>query len=344
MSEKNEPAQAANTLEETALTLVRDKGILAADESSGTIKKRFDQIGVPSTEENRRSYRDILFTTEGAEEFISGVILFDETIHQRSSDGTPFPELLASKGIIPGIKVDKGLKDLAGSKREKIAEGLDGLRERLIEYRSLGARFAKWRTVYSIDEGLPTDYCIEANAHVQAYYAALCIEQGLVPIVEPEVLMDGDHSIQQCYDATKRTLTAVFSRLSLYGVPFEQMLLKTNMVLSGSEATIQADDTEIAQKTLECFREVLPPELPGVVFLSGGQTEQQATARLNAINAAGRDLPWYLSFSYGRALQASALRAWKGQPENRQAAQQAYLHRARLNGAALHGQYQPDME
>lgn len=344
MSEQNDPVVSAPALEETALALCDGKGILAADESSGTIKKRFDQIGVESTEENRRSYREILFTAEGIEEFIGGVILFDETIRQQAGDGTPLAGVLARRGIIPGIKVDKGLKDLAGSKGEKITEGLDGLAERLPEYRSLGARFAKFRTVYSVGDGLPTDYCIEANAHVQSYYAALCVEHGLVPIVEPEVLMDGGHSIRQCYDATRRTLAAVFDRLALYRVPFPQILLKTNMVVSGADAAVQADEAEVARMTIDCLSEVLPDELPGVVFLSGGLSEQQATANLNAINAAGSVAPWHLSFSYGRALQASALRAWKGQPGNRGPAQEALLKRARLNGAALLGEYRPEME
>ncbi len=334
------------SLEETALALVRGKGILAADESMGTIKKRFDPIGVESTEENRRSYRGMLFEAEGAEEFVSGVILFDETIRQKDSEGTPFPELLAGKGIIPGIKVDKGTKPLAGGEAgEKITEGLDGLRPRLAEYRSLGARFAKLRTVYSIGDDLPSDYCVEANSHVQAYYAALCVEQGIVPIVEPEVLMDGNHSIDGCYDTTLRVLTSVFSRLALYRVPLPQILLKTNMILSGADASERAEVEEVAKRTLECFHKVLPPELPGVVFLSGGQSEEEATAHLNAINRqAGGEAPWHLSFSYGRALQASALEAWRGSAANLSAGQEAYLHRAKLNAAAVHGSYSPEME
>lgn len=342
-SHENVTGTGAN-VEETAIQLVRGKGILAADESTGTIKKRFDLIGVPSTEKNRRFYRGLLFETEGAEKFISGVILFDETIRQKSDDGTPFPELLAQKGIISGIKVDRGTKQLAGSQGEKITEGLDGLPERLVEYRGLGARFAKLRTVYSIGNGLPTEYCIEANAHVQAYYAALCIAQGLVPIVEPEVLMDGDHSIDQCYEATVRTLAAVFRRLELYGVPYQQMLLKTNMIVSGSEAPVTAGVDEVARRTLECFHEVLPEELPGVVFLSGGQSEMEATAHLNAINMVGRDAPWHLSFSFGRALQASALEAWRGEVQNLPEAQEAYLHRAQLNQLATQGSYDSAQE
>lgn len=338
------PDKTGLSLEHTALALADGKGILAADESNRTIAKRFDQIGVESTEETRRAYRDLLFTADDIEQHISGVIMFDETIRQATADGTPFPELLAGRGIIPGIKVDRGLKDLAGADGEKITEGLDGLRERLAEYHGLGARFAKWRTVYSIGAGLPSDFCIEANAHVQAYYAALCVEQGLVPIVEPEVLMDGDHTSDDCHAATLRVLKAVFARLELYRVPFEKMLLKTNMVVSGKDAAQQAGIEEVADKTLRCFREALPDDLPGVVFLSGGQTEQEATAHLNAMNAAGAGLPWKLSFSYGRALQASALQAWRGKSDNRTAAQQALQLRARLNAAATRGQYSEQME
>ncbi len=345
MSVNPSPTVDTAELEEISLALARGKGILAADESMGTIKKRFAPIGVESTEENRRFYRGMLFEAEGAEEFISGVILFDETIRQKASDGTPFPELLARKGIIPGIKVDTGTKPLAGSDGEKITEGLDGLRPRLEEYHALGGRFAKLRTVYSIGAGLPTRYCVEANSHVQAYYAALCVEQGLVPIVEPEVLMDGDHSIDACYDTTLRVLRSVFARLSLYQVPLPKILLKTNMVLSGKEAGDRAGVEEVARRTLECFHEVLPPELPGVVFLSGGQTEEEATAHLNEINRqAGDDAPWHLSFSYGRALQASALDIWRGDAGNAGAAQEAYLKRAKLNAAAVHGSYTAEME
>jgi fructose-bisphosphate aldolase class I len=332
------------TLNETARAIVAPgKGILAADESSGTIKKRFDSIGVESTEESRRAYRDLLFTTEGAEDFISGVILYDETIRQASADGTPFPKLLESKGIIPGIKVDKGAKDLAHAPGEKITEGLDGLRERLEEYVSLGARFAKWRAVITIGEDIPSEYCIWTNAHALARYAALSQEAGLVPIVEPEVLMDGTHTIEQSFDITSRTLHAVFTELRDQRVHYEQMLLKPNMVLSGYDSPAQAGRQEVAERTLQCFRRHVPAAVPGIVFLSGGQSDEDATAHLNAMNAMGPH-PWELSFSYGRALQAPALKAWAGKAENVEAAQQAYYHRAKLNGAARSASYSPDME
>ncbi len=331
-------------LHETARELVADnRGILAADESSGTIKKRFDSIGVESTEENRRAYRDLLFTTEGAEEFISGVILFDETIRQSTDDGTPFPEWLESKGVIPGIKVDKGAKPLALAEGETITEGLDGLRERLEEYRGLGARFAKWRATYSIDERRPSEYCVWTNAHALARYAALCQEAGLVPIVEPEVLQDGAHTIEESSKATGRVLQAVFQELHDQRVDLHGILLKPNMVLSGYEASDRAGIEEVAEATLECFYRHVPAAVPGIVFLSGGQTDEDATAHLNAMNQRGPH-PWQLSFSYGRALQAPALKAWLGEPDNVEAAQQAYLHRARLNGAARSGGYSPGME
>ena len=335
---------AAQELHETALAIVAEgKGILAADESDGTIKKRFDSIGVESTEENRRAYRDLLFTTEGVEEYISGVILFDETIRQESVEGTPFPELLASKGIIPGIKVDKGAKPLALAEGETITEGLDGLRDRLAEYRELGARFTKWRAVISIGKGIPSEYCIWTNAHALARYAALSEEAGLVPIVEPEVLMDGDHTIERSFEVTSRTLHAVFTELRDQRVQPEGMLLKPNMVLSGYECPEQASDEEVAHETLRCFRRHVPAAVPGIVFLSGGQSDEQATARLSAMNAVGPH-PWQLSFSYGRALQAPALKAWGGKIENVEAGQRAYYHRAKMNGAARTGMYAPEME
>ena len=331
-------------LERTARALVADgKGILAADESDGTIKKRFDSIGVESTEENRRLYRQMLFTTEGVEEFISGVILFDETIRQESDDGTPFPQLLESKGIIPGIKVDKGAKPLALADGETVTEGLDGLRARLEEYRELGARFAKWRATYSITDTLPSEYCTWTNAHALARYAALCQEAGLVPIVEPEVLMDGDHSIERSFHVTSRVLFAVFTELADQRVQLEGTLLKPNMVLSGYDAPDRAGDHEVAEMTLKCFGRHVPAAVPGIVFLSGGQSDEDATAHLNAMNAMGPH-PWELSFSYGRALQAPALKAWAGKPENVEAAQRAYYHRAKMNGAARTGMYAPEME
>jgi fructose-bisphosphate aldolase class I len=331
-------------LHETAKALVAEgKGILAADESSGTIKKRFDSIGVESTEENRRAYRELLFTTEGAEEFISGVILYDETIRQSSADGTPFPKLLESKGIIPGIKVDMGAKPLAGSPEETVTEGLDGLRERLEEYRGLGARFTKWRAVISIGDGRPSDYAIWTNAHALARFAALSQEAGLVPIVEPEVLMDGEHSIDESYRVTSRTLQALFTELFDQRVEREGALLKTNMVVSGYDSTDQADVDTVAGMTIRCLRNTLPAAVPGVVFLSGGMSDEDATARLNAMNQRGPH-PWQLSFSYGRALQAPALKAWGGDPANAEAAQQAYYRRAKFNGAARTGSYAPDWE
>jgi len=319
------------------------KGILAADESSPTIKKRFDSIRAESTEENRRSYREMLFTAEGAEEFISGVILFDETIRQSSADGTPFPELLKKKGILPGIKVDKGAKDLAFATGEKVTEGLDGLRERVAEYRQLGARFAKWRAVITIGDGIPSDHCIDSNAHALARYAALCVEADLVPIVEPEVLMDGPHTLQRCYEVTERTLRKVFAALYEQRVPLTEVVLKPNMVLSGTDCATQASVVEVAQATLDCFRCSVPAQVPGIVFLSGGQSDENATAHLNEMNKIG-DVPWQLSFSYGRALQAAPLKAWAGSAANIPAAQTAYLHRAKCNGAARHGRYSEAME
>ena len=331
-------------LQKTAQAIVADgKGILAADESGGTIKKRFDSIGVESNEEARRAYRDLLFTTEGAEEYIGGVILFDETLRQSSADGTPFPKLLESKGIVPGIKVDTGAKPLALAEGETVTEGLDGLRERLNEYRELGARFAKWRAVITIGKDIPSEYCIWTNAHALARYAALCQEASIVPIVEPEVLMDGDHTIERSFEVTSRTLHAVFTELRDQRVQPEGILLKPNMVLPGYECSQQASDEEIAHETVRCFRRHVPAAVPGIVFLSGGQSEEEATSRLNAMNALGQH-PWKLSFSYGRALQAAALKAWGGKEENVEAAQRAYYHRAKMNSAAQTGTYAPDME
>jgi fructose-bisphosphate aldolase, class I len=334
----------APELELTARALVAPgKGILAADESDSTIKKRFDSIGVESTEENRRAYRELLFTTEGMEDYISGVILFDETIRQKAADRTPFSQLLASKGVIPGIKVDTGAKPLAKATGETITEGLDGLRERLQEYRELGARFAKWRATYSIGSELPSDYCIWTNAHALARYASLCQEQGLVPIVEPEVLMDGGHDIHASYRVTSKVLFAVFTELHDQRVELEGALLKPNMVLSGYDSPEQASDDEVAELTIRCFREKVPAAVPGIVFLSGGQSDEQATRRLNAMNARGPH-PWQLSFSYGRALQAPSLKAWLGKSENVPDAQKAFYRRAKFNSAARSGTYAPEME
>ena len=319
------------------------KGILAADESSPTIKKRFDSIGAESTEENRRAYRQMLFTTQGAEQFVSGVILFDETLRQSADDGTPFPKLLSEKGIIPGIKVDKGAKDLPGAKGEKVTEGLDGLRERLAEYHSLGARFAKWRAVINIGDGIPSDYCLDANAHALARYAALCQEQGIVPIVEPEVIMDGDHSQASCYDVTERALHKLFTELYQQRVDLTGTILKPNMIVSGTGNATQANVRQVAEETLRCFRNTVPAELPGIVFLSGGQSGKDATAHLNEMNKLGGG-PWQLSFSYGRALQAAPLKAWSGKAANIEAGKKAYLHRAKCNGAARSGSYTAEME
>jgi fructose-bisphosphate aldolase class I len=331
-------------LQQIARAIVADgKGILAADESTGTIKKRFDSISVESTEETRRAYRELLFTTEGVEDYIGGVILYDETIRQRTADGTPFPKLLASKGIIPGIKVDTGAKPLALAEGETVTEGLDGLRERLAEYRELGARFAKWRAVITIGERIPSQYAIWVNAHALARYAALAQEERLVPIVEPEVLMDGDHTIERSFDVTSKTLHAVFTELRDQRVQPEGILLKPNMVLPGYDSSEQVPDEEIAHETVRCFRRHVPAAVPGIVFLSGGQSEEEATRRLNALNAIGPH-PWTLSFSYGRALQAAALKAWGGKEENVEAAQRAYYHRAKMNSAAQTGLYAPDME
>lgn len=338
-----------DSLQDVARALVAPgKGILAADESSGTIKKRFDSIDLESTADTRRAYRDLLFTTADAERYISGVILYDETLRQDSVAGKPFPELLTERGILPGIKVDMGAKPLAFAPGEKVTEGLDGLRERCAEYRSLGARFAKWRAVITIghDEhgnAIPSDYCLEANAHALARYAAISVEQDLVPIVEPEVIMDGDHTIERCEAVTERALDKVFAALYEQRVPLEQILLKPNMVLSGTECPRQAGGAEVAEATVRCFRRTVPAAVPGIVFLSGGQSDELATAHLNEMNK-NYDMPWGLSFSYGRALQAPALKAWLGREDNIASAQLAFQHRARLNGAARDGKYSPDME
>ena len=322
------------------------KGILAADESDGTIKRRFDSIGVESTYENRRDYREALFGTAGASEFISGVILFDETIRQQGADGTPLVDVLTSQGIIPGIKVDKSTKPLAGADGEVITEGLDGLRDRLAEYASLGAKFTKWRAVITIGEGIPSRYCIEANAHALARFAALSQEAGLVPIVEPEVLMDGGHTIDACYHATTAALREVYYQLGIHRVALEGTLLKPNMVLSGKDACERADAEQVAEMTIACFKKSVPAAVPGIVFLSGGQTDDEATVNLDAINrhAASAGAPWELSFSYGRGLQAAPLKAWGGRSENIPAAQAAYYHRAKVTSAARQGEYTPEME
>ncbi len=331
-------------LETTARAMVaKGRGILAADESGGTIKKRFDAIKLESTEEARRSYREMLFTTPGIAEHISGVILYDETLRQKARDGTPFPALLARLGIVPGIKVDMGAKPLPGFAGETITEGLDGLRERLAEYHKFGARFAKWRAVIDIGAGVPTAFAVEANAHALARYAALCQEAGIVPIVEPEVLMDGDHTLARCEEVTDAVLQATFGQLFAHRVHLEGMILKPNMVISGKKCANRATPQEVATATARCLKRHVPAAVPGIAFLSGGQSEAEATLHLDLINRIG-GLPWALTFSYGRALQESAIRTWAGKADTFAAGQQAFLKRARLNGLARLGQYQPGLE
>ena len=322
------------------------KGILAADESTGTIGKRLDQINTESTEQTRNAYRDLLFTADGLDQYISGVIMYDETFHQSSLDGgVVYPEYLASKGIIPGIKVDAGAHNLSGSEDEKITLGLDGLDERLSEYRKLGARFAKWRAVINITELNPSDYCIKANAHALARYAALCQSNDVVPIVEPEILMDGDHDIEDSFVVTEEVLHTVFDELYTQGVQYEEMVLKPNMVLSGYDANDRAGVDEVASATVQCFLRSVPAAVPGIAFLSGGQSDEDATAHLNAMNQIlGDNKPWHLSFSYGRALQQPALKAWQGSGENISNAQEALMKRAKLNSLATQGKYSTDLE
>ena len=330
----------------TAKALVaNDKGILAMDESDPTIKKRFEQYEIPQTEEARRSYRELIITTPNLGDFISGVILFDETIRQKKKDGTSFVKVITDAGIIPGIKVDAGAKDMAGHPGEKITEGLDGLRDRLTEYDQLGARFAKWRAVFTIDAQIPSRVCIEANAHALARYASLCQEVGLVPIVEPEILMDGSHSLQKCFEVTEQVLRAVFQQLYIQGVVLEGMLLKPNMVLPGTTSTKQETVNEVADATVKCLMRAVPAAVPGIVFLSGGQSSELASARLNAMNKRfkGR-LPWGLSFSYGRAIQQPALEIWKGMETKVSEAQQALTHRSKCNRMARRGEYNAAME
>jgi fructose-bisphosphate aldolase class I len=332
-------------MESAALALVAEgKGILAADETVPTLTRRFDSLRINSTEESRRSYREMLFTAPGAAAFISGVIMQDETIRQKSSDGTPLAEVLSGQGILPGIKVDTGAKPLAGSPRETVTEGLDGLRDRLATYRGMGARFAKWRAVIHLNDGLPSLGCVSVNAHALARYAALCQEQKLVPIVEPEVLMDGSHTIERCEEITGAVLHAVFHALFEQGVALEGMLLKPNMVIAGKECSRQARVDEVATATLRCLRRHAAAAVPGIVFLSGGQDARLATAHLNAINQLPGPKPWKVSFSYGRALQDPALEAWHGRDENLSAGRRALYHRASCNGAASVGKYTDAME
>src|SRR5882724_3674879 len=322
--------------------VAKNKGILAADESSGTITKRFTSIKIESTEENRRTYRELLFTAPGAADNISGVILYDETIRQKTKDGTPFPEYLTRKGIIPGIKVDTGAKPLAQFKGETITEGLDGLRERMVEYYKLGARFAKWRAVIDIGDSIPTAFAIEANAQALARYAALCQENGIVPIVEPEVLMDGAHSIERCEEVTSTVLQSVFDQLYAHRICLEGMVLKPNMVISGKKASNRASPELVAEATVRCLKRYVPSAVPGIAFLSGGQSSAEATLHLSLMNK--EKLPWNLTFSYGRALQDTALKAWGGQAANFVAGQQEFAKRAKLNSLATTGKYSSDLE
>jgi fructose-bisphosphate aldolase, class I len=333
---RNELARIARAM------VAQGKGILAADESSGTIKKRFDSIKLESTEEARRTYREMLFTAPGVAETISGVILYDETIRQKTKDGVPFSDYLNKLGVIPGIKVDTGAKPLANFPKETITEGLDGLRERLQEYHKLGARFAKWRAVIDIDQDIPTQFAIDANAHALARYAALCQENEIVPIVEPEVLMDGAHSIERCEEVTERVLVSVFDQLHQHRIYLEGMVLKPNMVISGKKASNRASPEVVADATLRVLKRTVPSAVPGIAFLSGGQSSEEATLHLSLMNK--NPLPWQLTFSYGRALQDQALKAWGGSPANFAAGQKAFAKRAKLNGLATTGRYQSAME
>ena len=340
MTHKEELIKNAN------LMVVKGKGILAADESTPTCTKRFMSIGVDSTEAKRNEYRDMLLTTPNMEDYISGVIFYDETLRQSTiEDNTPFTMHLLDKGVLPGIKVDMGAKVLSGHEDEKITEGLDGLRERLDEYYKMGARFAKWRAVITIGDEIPTQACYEANAHALARYASLCQEAGIVPIVEPEVLMDGSHTIDQCFDVTVTAHKKVFKQLEIQNVMLEGIILKPNMVVSGNKCTVQAGVEEVANRTVECLKSTVPSSVPGIAFLSGGQSNEDATAHLNMMNAKyGDDLPWNLTYSYGRALQQSALNTWLGKTENVLAGQDAFFYRAKLNGLASKGEYSQSME
>jgi len=335
-------------LESTARQMVAPRqGILAADESMGTITKRFDAVGIESTEDNRRAYREMLFTAENVGEYLSGVIMFDETIRQKASDGRPFAQVLQDQGILPGIKVDGGAKDMALSPGEKVTEGLDGLRERLAEYVEMGARFTKWRAVITIDEGIPTQRCIDANAHALGRYAALVQEAGMVPIVEPEVLIDGTHSIDQCYEASLNTLHATFGELYKQNVEPRGVILKPNMVISGKDAQSRADVDTVARYTLECLLRTVPAAVPGIAFLSGGQSDREATAHLNSMNRRAAEmggLPWEVTFSYARALQDLPMRTWKGDDSNVPEAQKIFLHRAKMNSLAHAGEYDESLE
>jgi fructose-bisphosphate aldolase class I len=323
--------------------VARGKGVLAADESSGTCEKRFKSVGAECTEESRRGYRGLLFTTPGVEQYLSGVILFDETLRQKTDDGVPFPEYMAKKGILPGIKVDKGAMDLALCPGEKVTEGLDGLRGRLADYFKLGARFAKWRAVITIGEAIPSHACLYANAHALARYAALCQEASIVPMIEPEVLLDGSHTVERAEEVTEAALRATYAAMAAHNVSLEHLILKTSMVVSGKECSRQAGVDEVAERTIRVLKHTVPAAQPGIVFLSGGQTDEAATAHLNAM-AAMKGLPWPLTFSYSRALQNPALKTWRGQAGNAAAAQKAFLHRAHMNGLAAQGKWKPELE
>jgi fructose-bisphosphate aldolase class I len=333
-------------LTKTAKAMVAaDKGLLAMDESNSTCNKRFAKLGMPETIDARRAYREMILTTPGLAESISGVILYDETIRQQKKDGTPFVKVASDAGIIPGIKVDAGAKDLAGHPGEKVTEGLDGLRERLAEYFQMGARFAKWRAVITIGDGIPSEACIAANAHALARYAALCQEAGLVPIVEPEVLMDGDHTLEHCGEVTEKTLRTVFDQLYVQAVALEGMILKPNMVVSGLACPKQASVDEVAEATVKCLLRAVPAAVPGVAFLSGGQASELASAHLNAMNVKFKSrLPWQLTFSFARAIQQPAIEIWHGEDAHVPAAQKALYHRAKCNSAARNGAYTAAME
>jgi len=334
----------AKLMTETARAMVAPgKGLLAADESAGTCKKRFDSVNVECTEENRRAYREMLFATPGIAEFVSGVILFDETLRQRTRDGVNFAEYLKKNGIIPGIKVDAGAHDMALHPGEKVTEGLDALARRMDEYFKMGARFAKWRAVITIGKAIPSMACIDANAHALTRYSAICQEASIVPIVEPEVLLDGDHTVERCEEVSEATLEALFHALERHGVSLEHLILKASMVVSGKDSARQASVQEVAERTLRVLKRTVPAALPGVVFLSGGQTDENATAHLDAMNRLG-EAPWPLTFSYSRALQAVALKAWRGAPGNVAAAQKAFQHRARMNSLASKGQWKAETE
>jgi fructose-bisphosphate aldolase class I len=331
-------------LSKTAAAMVaKGKGVLAADESSGTCEKRFQSVGVACTEETRRSYRNLLFSTPGVEQYLSGVILFDETARQKAADGTPIPQYLAKKGVLPGIKVDKGVSNIPFTHGEKVTEGLDGLQKRMKEYFDLGCRFAKWRAVITIGEGIPTHACLYANAHALARYAAICQEASIVPMIEPEVLLDGTHSVERSEEVHEATLRATYAAMAAYNVSLEHLILKTSMVVSGKEHPKQAGVDEVAERTVRVLKRTVPAAQPGVVFLSGGQSDEAATAHLNAM-AARKDLPWPLTFSYSRALQNPALKTWRGQAGNVAAAQKAFHHRAHMNGLASQGKWRAELE